>query len=456
MEKKKFALNAPAKIVLSFLAIILLGTFLLCTPVASKTGEWWAFTDSLFTSTSAVCVTGLIVVDTAVHFSLFGQIVIMLLIQIGGLGFISISAMLILAAGKKLSYKNRLVLQESLNKDSSQGLVILLKKIAIMVFSIEAVGFVLLLPSMIMAYGFGGIYKALFISISAFCNAGFDVLGTTGTEFQNMAPFAQNVFVLLPLMFLIVLGGIGYTVILESVGKFKKGKKKPFSFHVKVVLIMTTVLIFVGAALFALFEWNNPSTIGNMSVFDKIINSFFQSITPRTAGFSTFDQANLTPSSRVVTDILMFIGGSPMSIAGGVKTTTIFVLLVAAFRPSSENGDVIINRKRITNRTIQKALRIVFLAIILFATATISICLIEKGNPMASSSAVIFEVLSALNTVGISLGLTPVLTLWSKIILILLMFIGRVGALTLLFAIHSKSPDAYGNIEYPDSKINVG
>ncbi len=456
MEKKKFALNAPAKIVLSFLAIILLGTFLLCTPVASKTGEWWAFTDSLFTSTSAVCVTGLIVVDTAVHFSLFGQIVIMLLIQIGGLGFISISAMLILAAGKKLSYKNRLVLQESLNKDSSQGLVILLKKIAIMVFSIEAVGFVLLLPSMIMAYGFGGIYKALFISISAFCNAGFDVLGTTGTEFQNMAPFAQNVFVLLPLMFLIVLGGIGYTVILESVGKFKKGPKKPFSFHVKVVMIMTAVLIFGGAALFALFEWNNPSTIGNMSVFDKIINSFFQSITPRTAGFSTFDQANLTSSSRVVTDILMFIGGSPMSIAGGVKTTTIFVLLVAAFRPSSENGDVIVNRKRITNRTIQKALRIVFLAIILFATATISICLIEKGNPMASSSAVIFEVLSALNTVGISLGLTPVLTLWSKIILILLMFIGRVGALTLLFAIHSKSPDAYGNIEYPDSKINVG
>lgn len=457
MEKKRFTLNAPAKIVLSFLAIILLGTFLLCTPAASKSGEWWTFSDALFTSTSAVCVTGLIVVDTAVHFSLFGQIVIMFLIQIGGLGFISISALLILAAGKKLSYKNRLVLQESLNKDSNQGIVVLLKKIIIMVFSIEAIGFVLLLPSMIMSYGLGsGIFKALFLSISAFCNAGFDVLGTTGTEFQNMAPFAQNVFVLLPLMFLIVLGGIGYTVILESFGKFKKGPKKPFSFHVKVVLIATSVLIFVGAALFALFEWNNPGTIGNMSVFEKIMNSFFQSITPRTAGFSTFDQANLTSSSRVVTDFLMFVGGSPMSIAGGVKTTTIFVLLVAAFRPSSENGDLIVGRRRVTNDTIQKALRIVSLAIILFVIGTISICLIEKGNPLASSNAVIFEVLSALNTVGISLGLTPTLTLASRMILILLMFIGRVGALTLLFAIHKKSPDAYGNIKYPDSRINVG
>lgn len=456
MEKKRFTLNAPAKIVLSFLAIILLGTFLLCTPIASKTGEWWAFTDSLFTSTSAVCVTGLIVVDTAVHFSLFGQIVIMLLIQIGGLGFISISALLILAAGKKLSYKNRLVLQESLNKDSNQGVVILLKKIAIVVFSIEAIGFVLLLPSMIMTYGLSGIYKALFLSISAFCNAGFDCLGTTGTEFASMAPFAQNVFVLLPLMFLIVVGGIGYTVILESIGKFKKGPKKPFSFHVKVVLIMTAVLVFGGAILFALFEWNNPGTIGNMSVFDKIINSIFQSITPRTAGFSTFDQADLTSSSRVVTDILMFIGGSPMSIAGGVKTTTIFVLFVSAFRPTSENGDLIVSRQRITSRTIHKALRIVFIAIILFVIATISICLIEKGNPMMSSSAVIFEVLSAMSTVGITLGITPYLMIGSKIVLIILMFVGRVGALTLLFAIHTKSPDAYGNIKYPDSKINVG
>ena len=456
MEKKKFTLNAPAKIVLSFLAIILLGTFLLCTPLASKSGEWWVFTDSLFTSTSAVCVTGLIVVDTAVHFSLFGQIVILLLIQIGGLGFISISALLILAAGKRLSYKNRLVLQESLNKDSNQGVVILLKKICTVVFSIEAIGFVLLLPSMIISYGLSGIFKSLFLSISAFCNAGFDILGTTGTEFQNLAPFAQNVFVLLPIMFLVVVGGIGFTVILESLGKFKRGPKKPFSFHVKIVLIMTAVLIFGGATLFALFEWNNPGTIGNMSVPEKIINSFFQAITPRTAGFSTFDQANLTSSSRVITDFLMFIGGSPMSIAGGVKTTTIFVLLVAAFRPSSENGDLIVSRRRITNEVIQKALRIVFMAIILFAIATISICLIEKGNPLASSSAVIFEVLSALSTVGISLGITPTLALGSKIIIILLMFIGRVGALTLLFAIHKKSPDAYGNIKYPDSKINVG
>lgn len=456
MGKKKIRLNAPAKVVISFLTIILLGTFLLCTPIASKSGQWWAFIDSLFTSTSAVCVTGLIVVDTAVHFSIFGQIVIMLLMQIGGLGFISISAMLILAAGKKLSYKNRLALQESLNKDSNQGVVVLIKRIATVVFSIEGVGFLLLLPSMVISYGTAGIFKALFISISAFCNAGFDVLGTTGTEFQNLAPFAQNVFVLLPVMFLIVLGGIGYTVILECTGKFNNETKKPFSFHAKVVLIMTSVLVFGGAILFALFEWNNPKTIGNMSVFEKIINSLFQSITPRTAGFATFNQADLTSSSRVITDFLMFIGGSPMSVAGGVKTTTVFVLLLAAFKPSSENGDIILKRKSIANKTVQKCLRIVFMAIILFAFATISISLIEKYNSAATSSAIIFEVLSAMSTVGITLGITPTLAIGSKLILITLMFVGRVGALTLSFALHTKSPDAYGEIKYPDAKINVG
>ena len=456
MEQKRFRLNAATKIIISFVSIILFGSFLLCTPLASSTGQWWSFIDALFTSTSAVCVTGLIVADTAVQFSIFGQVVILLLIQIGGLGFISISAMLILAARKRLSYKSRVALKESLNSDSDQGVAILLKKIAIMVFSIEGIGFILLLPSMIISYGASGIFKALFLSISAFCNAGFDILGTTGTEFQSLAPYAQNVFVLLPIMFLIVLGGIGYTVILECHGKLKKQTRKPFSFHAKVVLCMTAVLILLGTTLFALFEWNNPNTIGNMSVGEKLLNSFFQAITPRTAGFSTFDQANLTSLSRVVTDFLMFIGGSPMSIAGGVKTTTIFVLLVAAFKPASETGDLIFRKKSIPNKVLQKCLRIVFMAIILFAVSTIAISLIEKNNALASSGTIIFEVISAMSTVGVTLGLTPTLSIGSKIILIMLMFVGRVGALTLSIAIHKKSPDAFGEIKYPDAKINVG
>ena len=456
MKKKRVILNAPAKVVLSFIGLIAVGTFFLCTPMASTTGQWWNFTDALFTSTSAVCVTGLIVVDTAVHFTIFGQVVLLFLIQIGGFGFISISALILLATGKRLSYKNRVVLQESLNKDDNQGVAKLLKKIGIIVFTIETLGFIMLLPSMVISYGTSGIFKALFLSVSAFCNAGFDIIGTTGTQFQSLAPFAKNIFVLLPIMFLVVNGGIGYMVILEIINKFKKGEKKPLSFHVKIVLIITTILIVVGAAMFALFEWNNPKTIGDMNVFEKIMNSLFQSITPRTAGFATVNQADLTSSSRLVTDILMFIGGSPSSVAGGVKTTTIFVLFCSAFRSTTQNGDIIIAKKSISNKTVQKALRIVALAFILVAIGTVSICLLEHNNPLATSNSVIFEVISAMSTVGVSLGLTPTLGINAKLILAGLMFIGRVGSLTLAYSIRRKPKDAYGLIKYQDSKIVVG
>lgn len=463
MKYKKARFNAPLKVIISFLILILVGAFLLSLPIASKDGKWFPYINALFTSTSAVCVTGLIVVDTAVHFSLFGQIVIMFLIQIGGIGFISLSALFLLAAGKRLGYKNRVMLQESLNQDTSQGIVVLIKKIAKIVFIIEGVGFVCLAPSMIVSYGWlDGLFKALFLSISAFCNAGFDVLGTVGTEFSNLAPFAKAAYVLLPIMFLIVLGGIGYATIVEIASKFNKEKRKKFTFQTRIILGTTAFLIVAGTVLFAIFEWNNPLTIGNMSVFDKIVNCLFQSITPRTAGFATFDQANLTSSSRVVTDVLMFIGGSPGSIAGGVKTTTIFVLFVAAFRSAGEKGDIILKRRRIKNETIFKALRIVLIAAILAITAVIAICLIEKNGTFVAtsevslSSAVIFEVISAISTVGISLGLTPTLSIASKLILIVLMFVGRVGTMTIAFAMHKKSPDAYGEIEYKDSQVIVG
>lgn len=458
MKYKKARLNAPLKVVISFLGVILVGSFLLCLPISSKDGSWFPYIDSLFTSTSAVCVTGLVVVDTAIHFSLVGQIIIMFLIQIGGIGFISLSALFLLAAGKQLGYKNRVMLQESLNQDTSQGIVVLIKRIAKIVFIIEGVGFVCLLPSMIVSYGFlSGTFKALFLSISAFCNSGFDVLGTVGLEFNNLQGFARATYVLLPIMFLVVLGGIGYTVIVEILNKFNKEKNKnKLSFNAKIVLMVTGILIFGGTVLFAIFEWNNPETIGNMGFFDKIINCLFQSITPRTAGFNTFSQASLTSSSRVITDILMFIGGSPGSTAGGVKTTTIFVLFIAAFRATGERGDIILHRKKIKNQILVKALRIVFLAIILAVFATITICLLEKYNPVASSSTVIFEVLSAISTVGLSLGLTPTLSIASRIILIFLMFIGRVGTITIAFAVKKKSPDADGEIQFEDSKITVG
>ena len=452
--KRKINFNVASQIALGFLGVILIGSFLLCLPISSKDGTWLNFIDSLFTSTSAVCVTGLIVVDTAVHFSLFGQIVIMLLIQIGGLGFITLTSLIFVLIGKKISYQNRVALKESLNQETTQGIVRLLKNIIILVFSIEFVGFLLLAPSMISLYGWGnGIFRALFFAVSAFCNAGFDVIGTTETQFQSLTPLAQNAFVLLPIMALIVIGGIGYIVLLEIGGKFKKDKKK-LSIHSKLVISITLTLIFGGAVLFAILEWNNPNTIGNMNFIDKIINSFFQSITPRTAGFATFDQSKLTPASQVITDLLMFIGGSPASTAGGIKTTTLFILLVAIFKNSNSKGDYIVAKKRVSFKVIQKCLKVAFLALLLIISSSIIICIAE-GNAI-TFDVIIYELISAISTVGLTLGITPTLGWFSKFILALLMFIGRVGALTLTVALSSKTKNINEDIEYPDSKIIVG
>lgn len=450
--KKMKKINPAGQIVLSFLIIILIGTILLCLPISSKNGQWLPLMDSLFTTTSAVCVTGLIVVDTAVYFSLFGQIVVMLLIQIGGLGFITISSLVFLMLGKKISYKNRLTIQESLNQDNNEGVLNLLKEIIILVFSCEFIGFICLAPTFIKMYGWGqGLFTALFFAISAFCNAGFDVIGTSSTTFQSLAPVRHNAFILIPIMLLIVIGGIGHLVVFEII---RKRKNKKLSVHTKIVLISTLVLILGGAILFALFEWNNPETIGNLSTFDKIINCFFQSIIPRTAGFSTINQGSLTSASILLTDILMFIGGSPGSIAGGVKTTTIFVLILVIFNGTNSKGDLIFKNKKISNSTILKSLRIFSMAIVLTISSVFLILFIE-GTKFTTSE-ILFEVISAISTVGISLGITINLSIASKLIIAILMFIGRVGAITITVALSNKQKEINEEIEYPDSKIMIG
>ena len=450
IQKRK--LNPAAQIVLGFLGLILIGTFLLCLPISSKDGNWFSFVDSFLTSTSSVCVTGLVVVDTAVHFSIFGQAVILLLIQCGGLGFIALTSLVFLILGKRITYEARITIQESLNQDKVQGVVKLIKNIIITVFAIEFIGFVCLAPSMISLYGWGdGLFKALFLSISAFCNAGFDNLGTVGTEFASISSFAQNTLILLPIMLLIVIGGIGFVVIFD-IGKRFKGQKLVLA--TKIVLISTAVLIFGGALLFAAIEWKNPDTLGKMSAFDKIINAFFLSISPRTAGFSTVDITKLHPASIVITDILMFIGGSPGSTAGGVKTTTIFVLLLALFKSENNNGNISFRQKRISNKLIKKSTRVVFFAILFAIIGTVLICIFD-GNTVTPTQAM-FECISALSTVGLSLGITPILSVGSKLIITILMFVGRVGALTLTLAIASRPNSAIKDIEYPDAKIMIG
>ena len=450
VRKKK--LNPATQIVLGFLGIILIGTLLLCLPISSNNGQWFGFVDALLTATSSVCVTGLIVVETAVHFSLFGQIVILFLIQIGGLGFITLTSLVFLIMGKKITYEKRVTMQESFNQENVQGIVKLVKNVIILVFTVELIGFVCLLPSLIPMYGWGdGLFKSLFLSVSAFCNAGFDVLGTVGTEFTSLSLFAQKTFMILPIMFLIVIGGIGY-IVLFDIGKRFKGQK--MSLHSKLVLIITTVLIFGGAILFAVLEWNNPNTIGNMSFGNKILHSFFQSITPRTAGFVTFDNSQLTPASLVLTNFLMFVGGSPASTAGGIKTTTLIVLLIAVFKSQNANGNISFCKKKISAKMIKKSLRVVVLAIMLVATATFLVCAFEGGE--VTSTQALFECISAISTVGISLGITPYLTVGSELVLIVLMFIGRVGAVTLTLALANKVSNAANDIEYPDSKIMIG
>lgn len=452
--KRNLKINPALQIVLGFFVLIMVGTFFLCLPISSASGEWTSFVDGLFTSTSAVCVTGLIVVDTAVHFSLFGQIIILFLIQIGGLGFITLTSIIFLIFGKKISYNNRVAIQESLNKQDVQGVVRLIRNIVILVFVIEFIGFICIAPSTISLYGWGeGLYKALFLSISAFCNAGFDVMGTTATQFTSLSWFAQNSLLLLPIMLLIVIGGIGYIVLFDIGAKFGKDKKK-MSFHSKIVLIVTSILIFGGAFLFALFEWNNPNTIGTMNIWDKIVNSFFQSITPRTAGFATFDMADLSPASRVLTSFLMLIGGSPVSTAGGIKTITIFVLIVAIFKTSNSKGDIVLRKKQISNNIIRKAFKVTFMYLLVMIFATFLICLCE-GNSITVEE-IIFEVISALSTVGISLGITSSLGVISKIVIVICMFIGRVGAVTFAVALAGKRKKINEEIEYPDSRLIVG
>ena len=449
MNKKRR--NPASKIAMSFVVVILVGAILLSLPIASNDGTWTSFFDTLFTSTSAVCVTGLIVTDTAIHFSLFGQIVILLLIQIGGIGFITITSLIFLIIGKKIKYTGRRTLQESLSQDTNQGVIKHVKRVLILVFGVETLGVLLLAPSFIDIYGVGdGIYKSIFISISAFCNAGFDVLGVTGSEFASLAPLAENSLVLIPIMFLIFVGGLGYLVIFDVLGNLKR---RTMSVHSKIVLAMSTILIFGGAILYMILEWNNPNTLGKFGLWDKVVNAFFQSVTTRTAGFATFDQGAMRASSLLLTYVLMFIGGSPASTAGGVKTTTIFVLLTVIFRKANAKGDIVYRKKRVGNGVIRKSLRVVLLSIMLMLFSVLTICLVE-GDTFTPSQ-VTYEVISAISTVGLTMGITPMLHVVSKMIIILLMFVGRVGTATLTLAFVHKQ-EYRDIIEYPDSKIMVG
>ncbi len=456
IEKKKFKILTPVRvIVIGFALIIFVGAFLLSLPIAHNDMQWFPFMDALFTSTSAVCVTGLIVVDTATQFNLFGQMVILFLIQIGGLGVMTATTLLFLMMRKRITLKNRLMLQEALSEDRLQGIVKSIKLILILTFSIELVGALVLMCSFIPAFGGIGVWISIFISISAFCNAGFDVLGKVcGDQFGSLTAFAENAFVCLPIMALIVIGGIGFMVLID-IGDRAFRKKRKLTPHTKMVLIITAVLIIFGWAAFMATEWNG--VLKDKSVGGKILTALFQSVTPRTAGFETVSQAALTPVSYMLTLILMFIGASPSSTGGGVKTTTLAVLMLTGIRTLQGERDVNLGKTKINPNVIKRAITIIMLAILIIMINTILILIFEQNNhnQMANVENILFEVTSAFSTVGLTMGITPKLSVASKLLLCLTMFIGRVGTLTIGFSI-AKRKKINDKIEYTDAKILIG
>lgn len=432
---------------LFFIVVIFLGAVLLSLPISSSLGESTNYLDALFTATSAASVTGLVVLDTGTYWSSFGKTVILILIQIGGLGIMSFTTFGALKFGKKISLSTSLLIKEALNFDGFQGLSLIMRYVVSFTIIVEFLGAVLLSFVFIPQYGFSeGLYISLFTSISSFCNAGFDIFG----NYASLTSYFSNSYVLIICMILIIVGGIGFGVITEFI-TYRHTKK--ISITTKIVLIVTGIVILLGAVLYFILEYNNPLTFRNMSFYDKILNSFFASVSPRTAGFNSIDLANMRSGSIFLTCILMLIGGSPGSTAGGIKTTTVGVIVLSVYHYIRNQDKTIVLNKKIPSRIINKAFILTFLSLFFIG---VFIILVSITHQDASFESVMFEVFSAFNTVGLSIGLTSKLTEVGKILIMLAMYFGRVGTLTLLFAFTNKIDNNKKCIKYPEARITVG
>jgi len=446
-NKLKYQQLNPAQIlVLGFAFIILVGAILLSTPLVTQTGESTGFLKALFTSTSAVCVTGLVVVDTGTHWNMAGQIIILILIQIGGLGIMTMATSVALIIGRKISLKSRLIMQEALNQFTIQGVVRLTKYIIITTFIIEGIGAFFLAMNFIPEYGTKkGIFFGIFHSVSAFCNAGFDIIG----EGRSLTQYTENLSVNFIVMSLIILGGLGFTVIIDLI---KSRSYKKLSLHSKIVVMMTIILIVLGFVLFFVLEFNNPNTMKDLTFKGKLTASMFQSVTTRTAGFNTLPLDQMYDSSKLLTVILMFIGGSPGSTAGGMKTTTIALVILLIISVVKNRDDVEFSKRRISMDNVNRALTVVGVGVSLGFFVVFLLSITEKGTSFIT---LLFEAISALGTVGLSLGYTSSLSTLGQLIIIFTMFAGRVGALTIVFALADQQK-VKALIRYPESKVSVG
>lgn len=441
--KKYIKLNGVQILSLGFIILIVIGSVILSLPSSSTTGEATNFLDAAFTATSAVCVTGLVTLDTSTHWNVFGQTVIIILIQIGGLGFMSFATLIAIFLRRKISLKSRLVMQEAMNTFSIQGLVKMVIYIFGFTFAVEILGAILLSTQFIPQYGFStGIFYSIFHSISAFCNAGFDLFGT------SLVTYNQNVFVILVISAIIIVGGLGFAVWLDFY-KFKNMKK--ITIHSKFVILVTTVLIFGGTILMFIFEYKNPNTIGNMMFKDKLLNSFFSSVTTRTAGFNSISINDMSNASKFLNISLMFIGGSPGSTAGGLKTTTIGIVVLTVISVIRGREDTELFGRRFTKSLVYKAFTLLFIGMGLVIIVTMMLSYTEKG---VSFMDLLYETTSAFGTAGLSTGLTPKLSNVGKILIMLMMYFGRVGPLTVVLALARKRKKS--GYKYPEGKILIG
>lgn len=442
---KKLRLSGVQILALGFIIVILIGGILLSLPISSANGESTNFLDALFTSTSAVCVTGLITLDTGTHWNEFGQIVIMLLIEVGGLGFMSFATFIAVLLGKKITLRDRLLMQEAMNTFNIQGLVRMVRYVLGFTFSVQFFGALLLSTQFIPQFGFlKGVYFSIFHSISAFCNAGFDLFG----GFSSVTAYSSNAVVLLTISSLIIIGGLGFTVWLELYNY--RGLKK-LSVHSKIVILITVVLLIGGTILMYLFEMNNPQTIGNMGFGDKILNSYFASASPRTAGFNSVSTDGMTNSGKFLTIILMFIGGSPGSTAGGLKTATFGIVILTVISVIRGREDTQVFGRRFSKELVYKsfALLIIGMALVIGVSMLLSIT-----DPNESFINILYEATSAFGTVGLTTGVTQRLSTAGKIIIMITMYCGRVGPMTVALAfLRNKKKQTH---KYPEGKILIG
>lgn len=423
-KKRSMSLSTTRIIALVFIGLITLGTLLLMLPAASRDGLSCGFRPALFTATSATCVTGLVLYDTYTQWSAFGQVVIICLIQVGGLGFMSVATMVWFLLRRKLGLKQRMVMAQALSLNDLDGVVRLQKWVIGGSLTVEAVGAVILTAHFLPRYGFATALKwGVFHSISAFCNAGFDIFGCI-TPGVSLLEFNSDPVVLLTLGSLVVVGGLGFLV-WEEVLSFHKTKK--LSVYARLVLVTSGVLLVLGTVLFAVVEWNNPATIGGMSTGDKLLNSFFQSVTTRTAGFAAVDQAVLTEAGKGISIFLMLIGGSSGSTAGGVKTVTMMVLLLFICSRARGKSTVTVYRRTIPSQQVMDAMTIVTL---LIGLAMFGAIFISATSPVSFADG-LFESVSALATVGITAGATTKLSIAAQFLMIIYMYFGRVGVLTI-------------------------